>query len=163
MSTSKVSTQSAAAKRAAEAEVRRLIDKFTPEQLRLIGAMRRSVRKWLPTAHEIVYEYRDCFVFSYSPTDAGYEGVLAIRGSGEDVRFYFNNGKELPDPEKLLHGTAKTRWIEVESAATLARPAVVKLIEAAIARNKVPFARTGGGSVVIRADAAKKRPKGRSG
>src|SRR5207342_3525088 len=87
------STQSASARRAAEAELSGLIDKFSPTQLRLIAAMRRSLLKRLPTAHEVVYEYRDCFVISYSPSGHGYEGVLGIRGSAEDVRLYFNQGK----------------------------------------------------------------------
>ena len=80
------STQSAAARRSAEAELRTLIDKFVPEHLRLIGALRRSLRKRLPTAHEVVYEYRDWFVISYSPNERGYEGVLAIRGSADAVQ-----------------------------------------------------------------------------
>ena len=70
------STQSAAERRSAEAEVRALIAKFAPAHLRLIGAMRRSLRKRLPTAHELVYEYRSWFVISYSPNEHGYEGVL---------------------------------------------------------------------------------------
>ena len=53
-------TQSAAARRSAEAELGGLIAKFAPAHQRLIGAMRRSLRKRLPTAHELVYEYRDC-------------------------------------------------------------------------------------------------------
>ena len=120
--------------------------------------MRRWVRKRLPTAHEVVYEYRDCFVISYSPSERGYEGVLAIRGSADGVRLYFNRGKGLPDPEKLLHGSGgQTRWIHVEGASTLARPAVASLIDEAIARNRVPFARAGRGSVVIRSTSAKRR------
>ena len=71
-------TQSAAARRSAEAQVRTLIAKFAPAHLRLIGAMRQRLRKRLPTAHELVYEYRDFFVISYSPSERGYEGVLAI-------------------------------------------------------------------------------------
>jgi hypothetical protein len=98
-----------------------------------------------------VYEYRDCFVISYSPSEHGYEGVLVIRGSADDVKLYFNFGKGLPDPEKLLRGSAKlVRWIEVEDASTLARPAVTRLIDEAIARSPTPFARTGRGSVIIR-------------
>ena len=54
------STQSAVARRSAEAELRTLIAKFAPAHLRLVGAMRRWLRKRLPTAHEVVYEYRDC-------------------------------------------------------------------------------------------------------
>lgn len=71
--------QSVAARRSAEAQLHMLIAKFAPAHLRLIGAMRRSLRKRLPTAHEVVYEYRDWFVISFSPSERGYEGVLAIR------------------------------------------------------------------------------------
>src|SRR5438093_13134740 len=129
MSTSQLNTQSAVARRSAEAELRRLMAKFAPAHQRPIGAMRRWLRKRLPTAHEVVYEYRDCFVISYSPSERGYEGVLAIRGSADGVRLYFNRGKGLPDPEKLLRGSGgQTRWIHVEGASTLAHPAVAGLI-----------------------------------
>lgn len=150
-------TQSAAERRAAEAQVRTLIDKYVPTHLRLIAAMRRVLRKRLPTAHEVVYEYQNlgAVVISYSPSEQGYDGVLAIRADANGVKFYFNRGKELPDPEKLLQGSAQARWIAVESAATLARPAVASLIDEAIARNKVPFAHTGRGPVVIRSTPAK--------
>jgi hypothetical protein len=152
------STQSAAARRSAEAELRALIDKFAPAHLRLIGAMRRWLRKRLPTAHEVVYEYRDWFVISYSPSERGYEGVLAIRASADGVRLYFNRGKELPDPAKLLQGSGnQTRSINLEGASTLARPEVTRLIDEAIARNPVPFARAGRGSMVIRSTSAKRQ------
>ena len=152
------STQSAAARRSAEAEVRTLIAKFASAHLRLIGATRRSLRKRLPTAHEVVYEYRDFFVISYSPSERGYEGVLVIRASENGVSLYFNRGKELPDPENLLQGSGKqTRWINLEGASTLARPEVARLIDEAIAHNRVPFASAGRGSVVIRSTSAKRR------
>jgi len=156
MSSSQQSTQSAVARRTAEAELRGLIAKFAPAHQRLIGAMRRWLRKRLPTAHEVVYEYKDCFVISYSPNERGYEGVLAIRASADGVRLYFNRGKGLPDPEKLLQGSGnQTRWIHLEGASTLSRPAVASLIDEAIARNRVPFSRTGRGPVVIRSTSAK--------
>src|SRR3954467_6438055 len=135
MSTSQLSTQSAVARRSAEAGLRRLIGKFAPAHQRLIAATRRWLRKRLPTAHEIVYEYRDCFVISYSPNERGYEGVFAIRASTDGVKLYFNKGKGLPDPEKLLRGSANARWAVLEAASTLARPAVARLFEAAIERN----------------------------
>src|SRR5882724_695225 len=151
------STQSAVERRSAEAQLRTLIAKFAPAHLRLIGAMRRWLRKRLPTAHEVVYEYRDWFVISYSPNEHGYEGVLAIRGSADAVKLYFNQGKDLPDPAQLLQGSSQTRWINLEGASTLARPEVARLIEEAISRNRVPFAAAGLGSVVIRSTSAKKR------
>lgn len=150
--------QSAAERRAAEIELSALIAKFAPAHLRLIGAMRRSLRRRLPTAHEVVYEYRDlgAVVVSYSPSDHGYEGVLAIRATADGVKLYFNQGKDLPDPEKLLQGSSQTRFIDVEGASTLARPAVSRLIDEAIARNRVRFAPAGRGPVVIRSKSAKK-------
>ena len=152
------STQSAVARRSAEAQLRTLIAKFAPTHLRLIGAMRRSLRKRLPTAHEVVYEYHNlgAVVISFSPNERGYEGVLGIRADANGVMLYFNRGKELPDPEKLLQGSGKqTRSIDVEGASTLARPEVACLVEEAIARNPVPFAPAGRGSVIIRSTSAK--------
>jgi hypothetical protein len=157
------SIQSAAARRSAEAQLRALVAKIAPAHLRLIAAMRRSLRKRLPTACEVVYEYHNlgAVVVSYSPNEHGYEGVLVIRATADGVKLYFSRGKELPDPEKLLQGSAQTRWIGVEGASTLARPEVARLIEEAIARNRVPFAPAGRGSVVIRSTSAKKRRRPR--
>src|SRR2546429_5590028 len=119
--------------------------------------MRRSHRKRLPTAHEVVYVYGNlgAVVVSFSPNERGYEGVLAIRATADGVKLYFNQGKELPDPAKLLQGSSQARWIDVEGASTLARPEVACLIDEAIARNPVPFAPAGRGSVVIRSASAK--------
>jgi hypothetical protein len=162
MSTSQLSTQSAVERRSAEAQLSGLIAKFAPAHERLVGAVRRSLRKRLPTVHELVYEYRDFFVISCSPNEHGYEGVFAIRASANGVRLYFNFGKGLLDPEKLLQGSGgQTRWIPLEGASTLARPAVARLIDEAIARNRVPFAPTGRGPVVMRSVAAKPRPRRR--
>jgi hypothetical protein len=153
------STQTAAERRSAEDQLRTVIAKYAPAQLRLIAAMRCSLQKRLPTAHEVVYEYQNlgAVVISFSPSERGHEGVLAIRADADGVKLYFNQGKGLPDPEKLLQGSAQARWIHVEGASTLARPAVARLIDEAIARNRVPFAGTGRGSVVIRSASAKKR------
>ncbi len=156
------SSQSAIARRAAEAELRTLIDKFVPAHERLIAAMRKSLRKRLPTAHEVVYEYHNlgAVVISFSPNERGYEAVLSIRADMDGVKLYFSRGKEMPDPEKLLKGSAQARWIHVEGAPTLARPEIARLIDEAIARNRVPFAPAGRGSVIMSpSTSAKKRRK----
>src|SRR5579862_9650862 len=114
------STQSAAARRSAEAQLRTFIARFAPTHLLLIRAMRGWLRKRLPTAHEVVYEYQNlrAVVISFSPNERGYEGVLAIRATADGVKLYFTRGKELPDPEKLLQGSSQTRFIDVEGAST---------------------------------------------
>lgn len=151
----------AAERRAAEAALRELVAKHAPAHERLVAATRRSLRKRLPTAHEVVYEYANALVISVSPSDHGYQGVFAIRASTDDTRLYFNQGKGLPDPEKRLRGNAQARWIPLAGAATLAEPAVAALIGEAIARNRVAFAKTGSGAVVIRSKAGKVRSRRR--
>lgn len=152
------STPTAAERRSAETELSALIDNVVPDQTRLMGALRKSLRKRLPTAHEIVYEYgnQGAVVISYSPSEHGYEGVLALRADADGVKLYFNRGKELPDPAKLLQGASQTRWIKMETTSTIARPEIASLIDQAIAQNVVRFAREGRGSVVIRSTSAKK-------
>lgn len=157
MTSSKQSIQSPAERRNAEADVRGLIARFSPRHSRLIAAARRSLRKRLPGACEIVYEYRDSFVISFSPSERGYEGVFALRGSSDGVKLYFNHGKGLPDPQKLLRGSANARWILLQRASTIAQPAVVRLIDEALARNPVPFPRNGSGKVIAKSTTAKKR------
>lgn len=157
MTTAPSATQSPAARRSAESEARELIARSAPAHVRLVEAARRSLKKRLPTAFELIYEYRDWFVISYSPDERGYEGVLALRGSADGVKLYFNRGKGLPDPEKLLRGSGtQTRWIALEDASALRRPAVATLIDEALAHNRVPFARSGRGPLIIRSASPKK-------
>jgi hypothetical protein len=158
MSAARHDTQSAAARRSSETGLHQLIVKFAPAHEQLVGATRRYLRKRLPTAHEVVYEYSGFLVISCSPSEHGYEGIFAIRADADSVRLYFNRGKGLPDPGKLLRGTGgQTRWILLDGPAALRRPAVVRLVDEAIAQNRVPFARAGRGAVVIRPTSAKRR------
>lgn len=146
-----MNSQSEAERLSAEAQLRTLVAKLAPAHEAFVDILRGWLRERLPTACEVVYEYTGFFVISFSPDERGYEGVLAIRASAEEVRLYFNRGKGLPDPAKLLRGSAKqVRWIDLEDASTLARPEVAGLAEEAIARNPMPFAPSGSGAVVIR-------------
>ena len=153
-----MSTQAAAERRSAETQVRGLIDRFAAEHARLIGNVRRRLRKRLPAAHEIVYEYDGFVVISFAPNERGYDGVVALRAAADGVELWFQRGRELPDPEKLLRGSGKqTRMIPVDGPSMLARPAVLRLIEEAIALSPFPFDEAGRGSVVIRETAARRR------
>ena len=156
MSKSRPSVQTPAGRRSAQAEVRALVGKIAPANQRLIDAARRRLRKRLPMAHELVYVYRDWFVITFSPNRQGQAGILAIRASADGVKLFFNRGRELPDPERLLQGSGKqTRWIPLEGASTFARPEVVSLIDAAIALIQVPFESAGRGPLVVRSASSK--------
>jgi hypothetical protein len=150
--------QTAAERKAAEAALKELVALYAPEHARLVTTVRRALQKRLPTAWELVYEYRDAFVMSFAPDERGYAGVLAIRGSEDEVRLYFNSGKKLPDPEKVLKGSGGlARYVVIEGPATLKRPAVATLIEKAIAGSATPFAKTGKGEMVVRTTTQQKR------
>jgi hypothetical protein len=144
------SAKSVAERQSTEARVNAIVAKFALAHLQRVSDVRQRLRKRLPTAYEIVYEYRSWFVISFSPSDKGYEGVLSIRGDAGGVKLYFNRGKELPDPEKLLKGTSQTRYIDVEDASRLDTQAVTRLVDEAIASNPMPFPSAGTGSVIIR-------------
>lgn len=145
-------------RRAAEAAIEKLVSEHASEHAALLKATRKALRKRLPTAHEIVYEYRDALVISISPDERGYAGVFAIRGDAEGVKLYFNFGKSLPDPDGLLRGSGgQARWVRIESQATLRKPALKTLMEAAIANHRVPFDDEGRGAIVVRETSAARR------
>jgi len=116
------------------------------------------LRKRLPTANELVYDYGNSLVIGYSPTEAGIESVVATSARADGVSLYFTQGSKLPDPKKLLMGSGKqTRFIRVEAARQLTHPDVEALIAAAVDQASVPLASKGRGTAVIKSTASKKR------
>ena len=145
-----------------EAQLRFFIENFDPKEQRLIRSVRSAVRKRLPTANELVYNYYTFFVIGYSPTDHPTDGIVAIAARPDGVRLYLMQGPQLPDPKKLLLGSGKqTRFIRVEAASQLAHPDVEALIAAAIDQARVPLPSKGRGSLVIRSVSAKRQPRRR--
>ena len=134
-----------------EAQLRSLIKKLDPKNQRLIRSVRSAVRKRLPTANELVYDYGTSLVIAYSPSDRGIEGIVSIAARTDGVRLYLMNGPRLPDPKKLLMGTGKqVRFIPVEAARRLKHPDVEALIAAAIGRASVQLPAKGSGRLVIK-------------
>lgn len=147
-----------------EAQLRGFIAKMGAPDQALFRSVRSAVRKRMPAANELVYDYPGNLVISYSRTDLGKEGILSLAARPGDLRLYFGNGPRLPDPKKLLKGSAgQVRYIEVESARQLAHPDVEALITRAISLSGVPLPTTGRGAVVIKKDGAiaSKRPRPR--
>jgi hypothetical protein len=135
------------------------IAKFEPAHQRLIRAVRKELRKRLPGAYELVYDNYNFFVIGYGPTERPSDSILSIAAGAGGVGLCFIHGATLPDPEKVLLGSGKqTRFVRLESARVLARPEIVRLIEAAVARSRTPLP-GGGGRLVIRSVSAKQRPR----
>ncbi|HJQ98961.1 MAG TPA: hypothetical protein VJ826_11660 [Candidatus Polarisedimenticolaceae bacterium] len=140
-----------------EAQLRSLMGKFDPEDQKLIRAVRSAVRKRLPAANELLYDYKTFFVITYSATDRPTDGVASIAARPDGVRLYLMQAPQLPDPKKLLIGSGKqARYIRLESARQLAHPDVEALIAAAIDKAGAPLPPKGRGGLVTRTFAGKR-------
>jgi hypothetical protein len=154
-----MAAKSVAAKVTPEAQLRSLIGKFDPKDQQLIRSVRSAVRKRFPTANELIYDYRTFFVIGYSPTENGIESIVSLAARPDGMRLYFMNGPKLPDPKKLLMGSAKqVRFIPVEAASRLKHPDVEALIAATIDLASIRLATKGSGRLITKTSAAKPRP-----
>ena len=142
-----------------QAVLRALIGTYPPTLQALIRAVRSGVRKRVPAANELVYDYSGSLVLSYTATEHGKDGILSIAVKPDGVRLYFGGGPKLPDPKKLLLGSGGARYILVEAASRLSHPDVKALITAAIARSPVPLPAKGKGQLLDRSAAQKKRAR----
>jgi hypothetical protein len=135
---------------------------YEPAMAGLGKALRAKLRARLPGLFEIVYVYegRDSLVISYSPTENGYEGPCSFALYPDRVHLYFGQGALLSksDPKGLLQGRGRTvRHVVLEGAADLDRPEIEALMAAALKLAKVRPDAGRKGSVIIRAEAQKRR------
>jgi hypothetical protein len=143
-------------KRTPEAELRSYINRSNPKDQKLIRSVRAAVRKRLPTANELAYDYGKFIVISYSPTDRGIDSIVSIAARPDGMRMYFMHGPQLPDPKGLLLGSGKqARFVGVNAASELVHPDVEALIAAAIDKARVALPSKGEGRLIIRGRGAK--------
>ena len=144
----------------AEKQLKGFVDKFETRHQSLIRAVRKALRKRLPTAHELVYDNYNFFVIGYSPTERPSDAIVSMAAGANGVGLCFIHGTKLRDPNKILQGSGnQTRFLRLESAEVLARPEVEDLLAAAIAQAKVSMPATGRGKVIIRSVSTKQRPR----
>lgn len=93
--------------RTPEAQLRSFIDRLDPKGQKIVRAVRAAIRKRLPTANELAYDYAHSLVLGYSPTDRGIDGIVSIAARADGVRLYFSQGPQLPDPKRLLLGSGR--------------------------------------------------------
>ncbi len=142
------------------AQLRSFLARFDPKSQKLIRSVRAALQKRFPTANELAYDYNHSIVISYSPTDHGIDGIVAISASAKGIFLYFNQGQNLPDPTKLLQGSGKqTRFVRVDAADQLAQPDMEALMDASMDQAKVPLPTKGRGILLIRGAASKESPR----
>jgi hypothetical protein len=141
-------------------QVEIFIDKFDSKNAALIRSTRKTLRKRLPAANELVYDNYNFFVIGYCSTERPSDCIVSIAAAANGVGLSFYYGASLPDPLKLLLGSgSQNRFIRIESAATLAHPGVEELITAAVAQAERPLPASGRGKLVIRSISKKQKPR----
>jgi len=147
----------------AERQLKGFVEKFEPSHQALIRAVRKALRKRMPTAYELAYDNYNFFVIGYSPSERPSDSIVSVVAGANGVGLCFIHGASLPDPKKMLLGSGnQTRFVRLESAEVLARPEVEALLSAAFAQAKTPLRATGRGKLIIRSVSAKQRPRRRS-
>src|SRR5258706_3114740 len=143
-----------------EKQLAGFIAKFTPEVAALIRAARKRMRARLPLAIEFVYDNYNFFVIGYGPNEKPSLAIFSLAAQAKGVSLCFLQGAGLPDPKRILRGSGNlVRSIRLESAATLDRPEVQALIQAALERPKVRLDPKGTHELIIRSVSAKQRPR----
>ncbi|MBL9149199.1 MAG: DUF1801 domain-containing protein [Phycisphaerae bacterium] len=146
-----------------EDRLRAHIARLDPATQKLVLSLRAALRKRLPAANELVYDYANSLVVCYSPSDRGIEGIVSLAARADGVRLYFMNGPRLPDPTKLLQGLGKdARYVSIDSARRLADPAIESLVAAALRVAGVPLPTSGKGAVIIKDNGAKRAKRAKS-
>ena len=137
-----------------------MIGKFDPRVATLIRSSRSAMRKRLPTALELVYDNYNFFVIGYSSTERASDCVVSLACGANGVSLSFYYGATLPDPDGVLLGSGnQNRFVRLESARTLAEPAVERLIAAALAQAKTPMPAGGKTRTIVKSISAKQRPR----
>jgi len=136
------------------------VAKYDPAVAKLARVTRVALHKRLPSAIELVYDNYQFLAIGFSATERASDCLVSLAISPKGVALSFYYGSSLPDPDGVLLGSGtQNRYVRLDSAATLALPAVEALICAAIAKAKTPLPATGRGYAVIKSVSAKQRPR----
>ena len=136
------------------------IAKFDPKIAKLIRDLRVAARKRFPASTELVYDNYNFLVFAFCTTERASDSMVSLAADGHGVTLFFNWGVKLPDPDKILQGSGKqVRSIHLESAASLQRPEVEALLQAAVKQAKSPLPASGRGATIVKLISAKQRPR----
>jgi hypothetical protein len=144
-----------------ETQLAGYLAKYEPAMVKLGKALRARLRDRLPGLFEVVYVYesKNALVISYSPTENGYDGLCSIALYPRLVKLFFAQGAQLSkaDPGKLLQGRDGVRHVVLNTVADFDRAEIEVLMAAALKLAKLRLDASAKGSVIIKAEAQKRR------
>jgi hypothetical protein len=143
-----------------EQQLKKFVAKFEPSIGKLIRECRAVMRKRFPAANELVYDNYNFFVIGYCTTERPSDCVVSLAANSRGLGLSFYHGATLPDPHRLLQGSGnQNRFIRLDGVATLRKPEVLGLLDAAEAQADTPFVKAGNGKLIIRSISEKQRPR----
>lgn len=117
-----------------EAQLEGFIAKFSDEVADKVRACRAIMRRRLPGALELVYDNYNALAIGYGPSEKRSELVFSIAAYPRWVSLFLVGGPKLADPQGLLKGEGGVvRHIVLETPGRLDDPAVVALMDQALA------------------------------
>lgn len=143
-----------------EAQLSGFLAKYLPATAKQFRAARKSMKKRLPGAIELVYDNWNWLVVGYSPNGKPSLAVFSLVATPKWVTLCFLlNGPRLKDPQKLLNGSGKrVRSVHLLGGAKdLEKPAIRALIDQALELAAFPFDAKAKGKLVIQSISAKQR------
>ena len=142
------------------ASLKRFIGKFSAPVQRVAVAVLAKMRARLPGAIELVYDNYNALAIGFGPGERASEAIFSIALYPRWVTLFFLRGAALDDADGILRGSGnQVRHIVLESAATLDKPAVRRLMKGALAQAKRGIDPKGRRRIVIKAVSAKQRPR----
>ncbi len=144
-----------------KAQLNGFLTEYSPEVAALGRAALKKMRQLLPGSFELLYDNYNALVVGFSPTERPSDAVFSVALYPRWVNLFFlQSGASLRDPQGLLKGSGKrVRSLVLESDADLDKPAVRSLMGQALSRSPTPMSGKGRHRLIIRAVAAKQRPR----
>jgi hypothetical protein len=134
--------------------------KYEPGVEKLARGARAALRKRFPTANELIYDNYQFLAIGYGPTERASDCLFSLAVSPKGVALSFYHGADLPDPHGVLLGAGKqNRFVRLPSPTTLSEPAVVGLLDAAVALSTTPLPPSPRGRTIVKSVSAKQRPR----
>jgi hypothetical protein len=141
-----------------DAQFSEMLARFSPEIAAQAEEVLPRLQRAFPGTPQLVYAYPKSVVVSFSPSERGSEGVVALAVDPSQVRLYFS--KDLPDPKGLLEGSGtKVRSVPLKAPSDLDRGDVHDLIQSAIKHCGLTFSGKRPGPMIFKSE-SKKTKKG---
>ena len=149
----------------AEGQLDSFLAKYAPEVESFTRRALAKMRRLVPGAVEMVYDNYNWLVIGFSPSERPSDAIFSLVLPPGAVTLCFLQGAGLPDPAGLLRGSGNVvRNIRlytagVKDAKVLDHPEVLSLINVALNRANLPMPVGARRKVIIRAIAARQRPR----